>query len=120
MNEFSNWLTDIHNQGGILFAPKVNASQFGGLLQLQTEVAAKVATTTVVSCDLHHRQLTGWLTDGTFANWLVVLTKMVAATTKGDNFVAVSTRFNRFKAQQKKIQKKQKRKKKKPKDPFSV
>lgn len=36
-----------------------------------------------------------WLTDGTFANWLVVLTKMVAATTKGDNFVAVSTRSDR-------------------------
>jgi len=43
---------------------------------------------------------------------------MVAATTKGDNFVAVSTRFNRFKAQQKKIQKKTKTKEKKTEGPI--
>lgn len=83
--------------------PKSECESIRWLPQQQLQAATskpttQQAATRVVSCDLHHRRLTQVI-DGWHICQLIscFYQNGCCHKTKGDNFVAVSTRFNRFK-----------------------
>lgn len=81
----------------IRWLPQPQSQQWQQLQAASSKAATQQAATRVVSCDLHHRRLTQVI-DGWHICQLIscFYQNGCCHKTKGDNFVAVSTRFNRF------------------------